>query len=137
VQAVPVKVKLHGDSPPIKTPVIRGFVPTDVRVAGSSEGTIDLGTFSAARGKTKKTFLYAPQGTRLELVHKDPPILQVSLKEEADKGAESKWQVSVTFPGGGLGGSLPEESELILEARNRDGQTRRVRIPVTGTALSD
>jgi hypothetical protein len=122
--------------PDIDTVVVplSGSVRGPVTVGNDSNGgEVALGTFERGTGKTGEITLSAEEGGLDLRVESAPDFLRVRLLEEKPAGAAGKaWRVTVTVLPDSLIGPIPPSTAVML--RTTGGESRRIRIPVTGSA---
>jgi hypothetical protein len=120
--------------PDISPVRLRGVIrDSDVEVGAAADlGMINLGNFRAAVGKRGMIFLRTGAGVKLSPhFAKKPDFLEVVLKEVESGGANgpTEWQLRVEVPPNPPR-TWPSDSAIILETKQEDGKTRRIRIPV-------
>jgi hypothetical protein len=142
LKKVPIEISSGGEKIDAGLPSIRAGIRGPVYVGATDAGNlVDLKLFSAKRGATKKVTVMAPAGAKLSFVECDPGLLDLSvtLKEGTTVGTQTPWEMSVVSPPGRVPGPLVEDGVLVLDCQmpaTGEGTpvTRRVRIPVYGTA---
>ena len=133
-----LQIWADGEKLDVPTPVVEGWVRSDVRVGGSGDrDVINLGSFRTGSGTKKDAVLFTDKGTQLKYLGHEPPFLQVKLKHKEQVASENIWDLKVTVPADAQEGPLPEGSVVLLESVRGNGEVRRVRVPVSGTALSN
>lgn len=136
LQRPPLEVVADGEALTPQTPLMTGWVRSDVRLSdGRERDVVALGTFRKAAGIKKSVVLFADKDVQLKFVDREPAFLQVALHRKGERGSEALWELEVGVPPAAQEGSLPEGSAILLQAMRGNGQTRRVRVPITGTAI--
>jgi hypothetical protein len=120
---------------------VAGSVLGNITVLSDAEANrdrVEFGTFPRSREATKKVTVEAPLDTDLK-VDKAPAVMKVELtpEEKTPPGATHKtWSLTVTLPPDKISGHFPDPDnpEMRDTAIYLMAKSRRVRIPVSGTA---
>jgi hypothetical protein len=119
---------------------VAGTVLGNITVLSDSEANrdrVEFGTFARSSVATKRVTVEAPLDTDLK-VDKAPAVMTVELTpEKTREGATHKtWSLTVTLPANKLSGHFPDPDnpEMRDTAIYLMAKSRRVRIPVSGTA---
>jgi hypothetical protein len=111
---------------------VRGQVHGEVTVGLITDrDQVNLGIYPKTRGTTKEVPVDTLKpGLKLKLLDRNPPFLDVHLKETRSSLEGTHYKMTVTVPKNQS--YLPEDSAIILETV--DNPPRKVRIPVAGIA---
>jgi hypothetical protein len=125
-------LKLHmddaaGELPPL---ILTGLVRGAIGVGGNDDaGKVNLGSFNAKDGTSKKVIIRAKAGVTLKYARHEPSILEVTLTKTATPGT---WELEVKAPPGQFFGPFAEDAAIYLEVDV--SPKRQIRIPVVGNA---
>jgi hypothetical protein len=121
-----------GEGMPEHAVTVRGQVHGEVTVGLITDrDQVNLGIYPKTRGTTKEVPVETLKpGLKLKLLDRNPPFLDVHLKETRSSLEGTHYKMTVTVPKNQS--YLPEDSAIILETV--DNPPRKVRIPVAGIA---
>jgi hypothetical protein len=124
------------EDPLLFGPFIEGKVQGEVEMTGvDQQGRLQLGSYPAHDGAKRRLVLWTDKGTGLKVEGREPPLLQVQLREDPKASTDRKtnWVMDVVVPPDSPTGSLPDGSGIVLRAQA--ATPRLIRIPVLGTSL--
>jgi hypothetical protein len=145
-EPVPLKITSGNKTVEFKTPALKASVSGVVRFYGDTGGKIDLGNYSVTKGKTTQEMpLFAPQGAKVAFNKEDQEVdgISATVKEKEIVNNEMRWSLVVKVDGKGKedAGLLPPHTVVVLRVdlpatADTPAVTRKVRIPIVGTAES-
>jgi hypothetical protein len=136
---LPLEVRNTGKRVEMASATIYGGVRSDVKVHSTEGmGKINLGDFSYRDGKVTKVLLLADPKIDVKYDKHEPASLKVKAPVKKSASAnEAVWEMEVAVPPRTYRGALPPDSAVYLLTDRGKGATRRVRLPVLGTAVRD